>query len=317
MTSLDLKACNKCHVQVGIYKRDYSGEILCKACFLISMENKVKKTMNSFSMVKHGDKLAVAVSGGKDSLTLLYILNKISQSTASNITAITVDEGISGYRDESVQIVKEFCSKLKIENRIVSYQDLFSIGIDEAMTARGSTKISSCSMCGTFRRRAIDLLAEWSGADVVATGHNLDDHIQSFFINVFSGDIERIGWSYPAPVEYGTRGIRKVKPLIGLYEKEIIFYALQRGIPFQSIECPYMHESIRTEIRKFLNQLEESRPGLKYNIYNSVLKISAGLKAQTSHKELTKCLLCERQSTNKICSVCKTISMLSGPSDKK
>src|SRR5436309_16121268 len=91
MTSLNLEECNKCRARVGIYKRNYSGEILCKACFLLSVENKVKKTMNCFSMVKHGEKLAVAVSGGKDSLTLLYILNKISQSMANTITAITVD----------------------------------------------------------------------------------------------------------------------------------------------------------------------------------------------------------------------------------
>lgn len=317
MTSLNLEECNKCRERVGIYKRNYSGEILCKACFLLSVESKVKKTMNCFSMVKHGDKLAVAVSGGKDSLTLLYILNKISQSMANTITAITVDEGIGGYRSESIQIVKEFCSNLNIENRIVSYEDLFGIGIDEAMAIRSSTKVTSCSVCGTFRRRAIDLLAEWNGANVVATGHNLDDHIQSFFINVFSGDVDRIGWSYPRPVEYGTSGIRKIKPLLALYEKEIIFYALHQNIPFQSLECPYMNESIRTEIRNFLNQLEETRPGIKYNIYNSVLKISAGLKSQTSHKGSTKCLVCQRQSTNKICSVCKTVVMLSGQSSKK
>jgi cytoplasmic tRNA 2-thiolation protein 1 len=78
-----------------------------------------------------------------------------------------------------------------------------------------------------------------------------------------------------------------------------------------------MNESIRTEIRNFLNQLEETRPGIKYNIYNSVLKISAGLKSQISHKGSTKCLVCQRQSTNKICSVCKTVAMLSGQSSKK
>jgi cytoplasmic tRNA 2-thiolation protein 1 len=311
MSSLNLEGCNKCKMNVAVYKRNYSGEVLCRSCFLNSIENKVKKTIGKFSMVKYGDKVAVAVSGGKDSLTLLYILHKVfDYNTRGKLIAITADEGIDGYRDESLQIVKEFCSRLKIENRTLSYRDLFGLDMDESIMLRDSTKISSCSICGTFRRRAIDLLAESCGVDVVATAHNLDDHVQSFLMNTFSGDIERIGWSFPEPVEYGLHGIKKIKPFIGLYEQEIIFYALHQEIPFQSAECPYMHESIRTEVRQFLNKLEESHPGIKYNMYNSVLKISEGLKNQTSVKRSAKCLVCERQSTSEICSVCKTLQIL-------
>jgi cytoplasmic tRNA 2-thiolation protein 1 len=310
-TQLNLPDCNKCKRNIAVYKRNYSGEILCKSCFTKSIEEKVRKTLSKFSMVQYGDRIAVAVSGGKDSLTLLYILNKILDGNARNrLTAITVDEGIEGYRDESLQIVKDFCSRLKIESRVLSFRESFGIGMDEALLLRSSQKISSCSICGTFRRRAIDMLSESCGVNVVATAHNLDDHIQSFFINTFSGDTARIGWSYPEPVEYGLHGIKKVKPFIGLYEQEIVFYALHHEIPFQSAECPYMHESIRTELRKFLNNLEDSHPGIKYNIYNSVLKVSEGLRNQRSVKRYTNCSVCERQSTSEICSVCHTQRIL-------
>ena len=158
--------------------------------------------------------------------------------------------------------------------------------MDEAMKLRKSEKTSSCSMCGTFRRRALDVLSESCGADVIATGHNLDDHIQTFFINMFSGDVERIGWTYPEPVEYGSSGIKKIKPFLGLYEQEIIFYALQRNIPFQSEECPYMNESIRSDIRLFLNRLEISHPGVKYSMVQFCPQNFRGIKESKYYQKI-------------------------------
>jgi cytoplasmic tRNA 2-thiolation protein 1 len=131
MNSLALQICNKCNKNDAIYKRYYSGEILCKSCFLRSVEHKVKKTIAKFSMVKYGEIVAIAVSGGKDSLTLLYILSQIFKLNESGkLIAVTVDEGIDGYRDESLRIVKEFCSELEVENRIMSYKELFGTGMD-------------------------------------------------------------------------------------------------------------------------------------------------------------------------------------------
>ena len=115
-------------------------------------------------MIKHGDRVAVAVSGGKDSLALLNILKNTLQGIDPELIAITVDEGIQGYRDESLNIVKNFCSMIGVENKVVSFSELFGISMDNAMEIRPSEKISSCSMCGTFRRRAIDLFIRihWS-----------------------------------------------------------------------------------------------------------------------------------------------------------
>src|ERR687887_2334210 len=276
-----LPACNKCRDGLSIYRRAYSGECLCKKCFLYSIEEKTARTMSKFSMLNYNDRLAVAVSGGKDSLSLLYIMKKIfNRHDHSELIAIMIDEGIKGYRNEALQIVKDFCSDLKVEIKILSYKDLFGIDMDEAMMLRSSSskKITSCSICGTLRRRAIDMAAESIGANVIATAHNLDDQVQTFLINILAGDIERIGWIYPEPVQYGINGLKKIKPVIEIYEHEIVFYALQQEIPFQSEECPYMHESIRTDLREFLNNLEKCRPGIKYNAYKSMIKISKNMK---------------------------------------
>ncbi|MFL6493467.1 MAG: ATP-binding protein [Nitrososphaera sp.] len=191
-------------------------------------------------MIEYGDKVAVAVSGGKDSLSLLYVLKMLFEQHPNNhneLVAVTIDEGIKGYRDESLQIVKDFCSKFHIESKVLSYQSLFGIDMDKAVVQRPSQKISSCSICGTFRRRAIDIAAETVGAKVVATAHNMDDQLQTFMINLLAGDVERVGWIYPEPLQYTQNGIKKIKPFVEIYEYEIAFYALQRDIPFQSEEC--------------------------------------------------------------------------------
>src|SRR5215217_6498723 len=221
----------------------------CNKCFLQSIEEKAAKTMSKFSMLDYNDRVAVAVSGGKDSLALLFVMKKIFEKhDRSDIIAITIDEGIEGYRNESLQIVKEFCSDLKIESKILSYKNLFGIDMDKAMMTRPSDKMTSCSMCGTFRRRAIDLAAESVGANIIATAHNLDDQLQTFTINLFAGDIERIAWIYPEPVQYGS----------------------------------------------------------------NVLKISKSMKSVSLIHTPKKCSVCRRDSTGDICSVCRTVGILTG-----
>lgn len=278
-----------------------------------SIESKVAKTISKYSMIEYGDKVAVGVSGGKDSLSLLYILKMLFDQHPNNgneLVAITIDEGINGYRDESLQIVKDFCAQLGIGSKILSYESLFGIDMDQAMVQRSSQKMSSCSMCGTFRRRAIDIAAETVEADIVATAHNMDDQLQTFMINLLAGDVERIGWIYPEPVQYTQAGMKKVKPFVEIYEYEIAFYALQRGIPFQSEDCPYMNESIRTDLREFFNRLERDHPGIKYNAYRSMTKISKVLRSSMPPSETKKCSRCGRVSTGDICSVCKTLNIL-------
>jgi cytoplasmic tRNA 2-thiolation protein 1 len=302
--------CSKCEKAESVFHRSYSGEYLCKKCFMRSIEEKTAKTISKFSMMQHGDRVAIGVSGGKDSLSLLYVLKKLFDDHDNNneLVAVTIDEGIKGYRDESLQIVSDFCAKLGVESKVLSYKSLFGVDMDEAMVLRPSEKMSSCSMCGTFRRRAIDIAAESVGADVVATAHNMDDQLQTFMINLLAGDVERIGWIYPEPVQYAT-GMKKIKPFIEIYEYEIAFYALQREIPFQSEECPYMNESIRTDLREFFNKMEKDHPGIKYNAYNSMMKVSKILR-NAPQSEGRKCSMCGRDSTGETCSVCKTVSVL-------
>jgi uncharacterized protein (TIGR00269 family) len=297
--------CDKCQ-NTAVYTRKYSGESLCSECFSKSILRKAAKTISKYRMIKNDDLVCVGVSGGKDSLVLLDTLKKMSQSHNFKIIAVTIDEGIPGYRDEALDIVKEFCTKLDVEFKTYSYKDLFDMTLSESLELRDSEKTSSCSICGTFRRRALDHAAKEIGANVIATGHNLDDTLQTFLINTLSGDTSKIGWMNP---ENEGRELRKIKPLSEIYESEIVFYAFTNNLPFQSEPCPHMNEGIRTEIREFLNSLEDRRSGIKNNMYHSILKISNIIKA-ADVKEKRNCQVCGNECSGIICSVCSMISNL-------
>jgi len=297
--------CDHCE-NIVVYSRKYSGANLCSKCFSNSIIHKTERTISKYNMINSGEIVGVAVSGGKDSLSLLHVLKRISLVHNFKLKAITVDEGIPGYRDEALKIVEEFCKKLDVEHKVYSYRDLFGTTLEQSLDLRSNEKISSCSICGILRRRAIDFGAIDLGVDVIATGHNLDDMLQTFIINIISGDTKKIGWMDPDTSE---NKMRKIKPMCEIYENEIVFYAFTNEIPFQSEECPHMNEGIRTEIRNFLNSLEKTHSGIKNNMYKSVLKISSTLKA-SGNSEWKICSKCGNECTGKICSVCKTLTNL-------
>ena len=297
--------CDKCE-NTAVYSRRYSGENLCSQCFSNSILHKAAKTISKYKMIKNNELVCVAVSGGKDSLVLLDILNKMSKTHNFRIFAVTIDEGIPGYRDEALEIVENFCTQLNIQHKTFSYKKIFDLTLTESLELRNDQKLSSCSICGTFRRRALDHAAKTINADTIATGHNLDDNLQTFLINILSGDAKKIGWMDP---DTSSNKVRKIKPLSEIYESEIVFYAFTNNLPFQTEPCPHMNEGIRTEIREFLNSLELNHDGIKNNMYRTILKISQFMK-ESNHKEKRMCLVCGNQCTSRICSVCNMLTNL-------
>ena len=276
-------ACGACGSAPAAYARAYSGERLCAACFTRSIERKAARTISRYSMIRESDRsVCVAVSGGKDSLALLRVLHRMSERRRFAVSAVTIDEGIPGYRDEALGIVERYCGSLGVECAVHSYRDLFGTTLDEALRRRDGPKApTSCSICGTLRRRAIDMAGAEAGADVVATAHNLDDTLQTFLINVMSGDTDRIGRMVPG--SSGARGggaaPRRIQPFCEIYEQEIVFFAFVNGIPFQTEPCPHMNEGVRTGLREFLNGLEAEHAGSKNSMYRSVMRLAEAVAA--------------------------------------
>jgi cytoplasmic tRNA 2-thiolation protein 1 len=297
-----MSVCTRCGGK-PFYARRYSGETLCAACFSDSIAEKTKRSVSKYRMFGPHARIAVAVSGGKDSLSLLKVLCELYLPRRNEIIAISVDEGVAGYRDEALEHARAVAEELDVEHVVVSYKDLFGFSLDEALDWKEERPISSCSFCGVFRRRAIDEAAARANATVVATAHNLDDYIQTFMMNLMHSDVERLGWLDPAYVD-DSFPVRRVKPFIEIYEEEVALYAFLAGVPFQSVSCPYMHEGLRSEVRDYLNEMEANHPGMKNVLLRSSLDVISRF-AHTSEKESVPCRRCGRPSSNSLCNVCR------------
>ena len=148
------ETCSFCH-DSAVYSREYEGVSFCGKCFRHAIEEKVRRTVTKHAMLSYDDHIAIAVSGGKDSLTLLNILVKLERKfPRSKLTAICVDEGIEGYRDEALDLAAKECKRLDVKQIVVSYRDLFGTTTDE-IVKRDLGK-TPCSYCGVLRRKAIN-----------------------------------------------------------------------------------------------------------------------------------------------------------------
>jgi uncharacterized protein (TIGR00269 family) len=297
-----MPGCTRCGGK-GFYTRRYSGETICPSCFRDSIVEKTRRTVSKYKMIKAGERVAVAVSGGKDSLSLLKVLNELYTPRRNEIVAVSVDEGVAGYREEALGHARSVAEEIGVEQIVVSYKDLFGFSLDEALDWEADRDVSACSFCGVFRRRAIDEAAVKANATVVATAHNLDDYVQTFMMNLMHGDISRLGWLDPSYID-PSFPVRRVKPFMEIYEEEIALYAFQTGVPFQSVSCPYMHEGLRSEVRDYLNTMEANHPGIKNVLLRSSLDVISRY-ANAHGKESVPCSICGKPSSNGLCSVCR------------
>jgi len=304
--------CTACKRREAVYFRPYSGERLCKKCFIKSIEEKTRATISKYEMFEFDDRIAVGVSGGKDSTSLLYVLEKIEREfPKSTLVAVTVDEGIKGYRDEALKIARKNCEKLNVEHHVVSFKELFGYKLDEIveLMKKREAELSPCAYCGVLRRRALNIAAREVDADKLATAHSLDDEVQTILINILHGGPLRLARAKPVTEEVHEKLVRRVKPFCEIPEREIAFYAYLKNIEFQSFPCPYAPQALRSEIRIILNRLEERHPGMKYTIFRSIERIRPALE-RIAEKELKECRICGEPTTGEICKVCELLQEL-------
>lgn len=301
--------CDLCHRREAFFFRVYSGVKLCKQCFVKSIEDRTRATISKYGMFKFDDKIALGVSGGKDSVSLLHILAKIEREYAkAELVAITVDEGIKGYRDEALKIAEENCRKLGVEHVTVSFRKLFGYTFDEMvrrLKRKSEVRQTPCAFCGVMRRKALNVAAREIGADKLATAHTLDDETQTMLLNIFHGDVLRIAKEKPVTDEVHPKLVRRIKPLCEVPEKETALYAYVKGIKFQDIPCPYASEALRNDARMILDGLEAKHPGIMFTIFNSVERIRPALEMLAKEEGLGECSECGEPTTDKVCRTCQ------------
>jgi uncharacterized protein (TIGR00269 family) len=306
--------CSACKTQEAFYHRHYSGEMLCKKCFTKSIDAKVRATITRYHMLKFDDHLAVAVSGGKDSLSLLNILAKMRRfRPKTTLTAVTVDEGIKGYREEALEITAENCRKLDIAHHVVSFKELYGFTLDEIIhraRSRDKTELTACAYCGVLRRKAINTGARQVHATKVATAHTLDDEAQTVLMNIFHGDIQRLAKEKPVTSEVHPLLVQKIKPFCEVPEKESALYAYVKKIRFQDTPCPYASEALRNDVRWMLNRMEAKHAGTKFTVLRAIERLRPALE-ETSRKEAFKtCVECGEPSASDICKTCEMLRQI-------
>ncbi|MFA4661913.1 TIGR00269 family protein [Pyrococcus kukulkanii] len=299
--------CSRCGRE-AVYFARYEGRYYCHKHFNELVEGKVKRTIRKYRMIKRGERIGVAVSGGKDSVVLLHLLAKLRKKFPFEIVAITIDEGIKGYRDKSVEVAKKNAELLGIEHHIYRFKDYIGFTLDETveiMGARGE-RLGACSYCGVWRRWLLNKAAEELKVDKLALGLNLDDEVQVFLMNLMRGDVARLGRTGPYYEVIHEGLVPRIKPLREVPEKEIVLYAVLNNIEVDLSECPYAVEAFRAEIRDWLNEMEEKHPGTKYQLLRSYDKIFP-LLAKTYAKEvkLNRCKLCGQPTSGEICKACQ------------
>jgi uncharacterized protein (TIGR00269 family) len=289
--------------------REYEGVKFCSKCYREAIEERFRRTVIRHKMLEYNDHVAVAVSGGKDSLTLLNLLVKLEgRFPRTKITAVSVDEGIDGYRDEALDLARRACDRLGVRQVVVSYRELFGITTDEIARMRlGQTP---CSYCGVFRRKAINKAAGMVGATKIATAHNLDDEVQTILLNMLHGDPMRIVRSGPVLRDPRGKFLPRIKPLRDVPEKEIVLYAYLNGIEFQSVECPHGHEALRNDIRAFLNQMEQKHPGSKFTLQRTAERLRELLVETSPVQELHQCERCGDPTPNQLCEACLMLELI-------
>ncbi len=297
--------CSRCDRRAVYYQR-HSNRHLCKRHFIEDFERRVKVAVRKFRMIEKNDKIAIALSGGKDSVTLTYVLNKLYGVRRDlEFVAITIDEGIEDYRPPTVEIARKISKQLGIEHIVVSFKDNFGMTLDE-MVEIGEKK--PCTYCGVFRKYLLNKTAREIGATKLATGHNLDDETQTILLNFLNADIERLARLIPQRVQEGL--VMRIKPFREVYEKEVVVYGMLHNLPMSFDECPYSHFPVRAAVRDFLYDFENKYPGRKYSVLRSFEKLIPCLKQMYPQIELNRCEKCGEPTPRKVCQACKLLEEL-------
>ncbi|MBI1968670.1 TIGR00269 family protein [Candidatus Woesearchaeota archaeon] len=303
----DFCGCYKCPEKAVIALQH--GE-LCKKHFLSYFEEKVFTTIKKHDLLNRKDTICVAASGGKDSLTVLYLTKKFLKKNQfpSLLFALVVDEGIAGYREHTLRDLETFCKKQHIALKKVSFRKAFGATLDEANPKiNKGTKKKPCAICGVWRRSLLNRHAREAGATKLVTGHNLDDEAQAILMNMFkanSGLAASLGPKSGIKEREGF--VPRVKPLYFCTEKETRLYAFLKGFTVNFAECPNAREGFRMAIRDFLNEFEGQYKGTTQGIVNSFLEILPLLKEKARQDTALPqaCERCGEPARQAVCQAC-------------
>ncbi|MEC4672587.1 MAG: ATP-binding protein [Nitrospirota bacterium] len=302
--------CKKCPHQAAINLPRHNIA-LCKTCFTEFVHTQVARAIKSQRMFAPTDRILVAVSGGKDSLTLWGILLKLGYQA----DALYLDLGIGDYSIQSHQKVEHFnetvARALGAKLHIHTLADNEGAGVKELATMMHRP---TCSTCGTMKRYHFNRTALEKDYDVMATGHNLDDEAARLLGNVLHWQTEFLDKQTPTLPASMDGFAKKVKPLYRLTEREMAAYAVINKISYIVEECPMAKGSKMLIYKDVLNRLEAESPGTKQTFYWKFLDKQAKEATSTAtiteqdQRRLHPCQSCGQPTSTEVCTYCKMMA---------
>jgi uncharacterized protein (TIGR00269 family) len=283
----------------------------CPDHFLRMCRDQVAKAIEQFDMLSPGQRVLVAISGGKDSLAVWDILRDLGYEADGFCIGLGIGDADGGYSDTSTAHAVAFAESRGWPLEVIGLREEHGFDVP---TAAHVTRRVPCSACGLSKRHLFDDAARRGGYDVVVTGHNLDDEAAVLFGNVLRWDAEYLGRQLPV-LEARDGFPKKVKPLVRLGERETAAWCVIRGIDYQVEECPMAAGNKHLGYKEALNGVEEASPGTKHAFYFGFLDRAAErfrADATPASGELGRCERCGAPTTGEVCAFCKLVDRTAG-----
>jgi len=277
--------------------------------FVEEFEERVKNTIKEYNLINKKDKAVVACSGGKDSTTTLYLLNKFGY----NVKALIIDLLIGEWSKKNLNNVKKFCKEHKIKLYIVNMRKEFGYSICYIRSGiQKKVKLNNCAICGVIKRWILNKKARELGATKLVTGHNLNDEAETFLMNFFKGNPKLNFVLGPKNgIINNKRFVRRIKPLYFCTNEEVKKYSKKMNLPIIYDPCPCSKGAFRSNVRKFIFELKKQNPKIKENIVENSLKIREIFrKNYIANEKLRYCEICNEPSRNNICKRCELLHIL-------
>lgn len=290
--------CRRCKVPAEVALPSHNTAF-CRDCFLVYFSRQVENAIRRHALFTRKDRVLVALSGGKDSLSLMLQLADMG----FDVTGLHVDLGIPKSSESARAKVEGFCADRGLKLQVVELERKgLAIPLVKAAVHR-----PVCSICGKIKRHYFNKTALEGGFTALATGHNLDDEVARLFANTLRWDQGYLGDQGPClPDESGFA--RKVKPLYRLSEFETAAFAFLRGIGHHKDACPYSPGASFTGHKRLWNDLEWKSPGSKVSFYEGFLERGRPAFAALERKSgftLNPCSACGAPTSQELCGVCR------------
>ena len=310
--------CDRCGREAVTYAA-YSGAHLCETHLRQSVERRVRRRIRTDGLLPDWatpeDPVTwlIGLSGGKDSAVLTHILAEtFGEDPRVELLALSIHEGIAGYRDESLDAAQALVADRPVEYVHRSYDEEFDVRMDQ-VSAADPWDMAPCAYCGVFRRDILSEVARERDADLLLTGHNLDDEAETALMNIFEGDVAQMAQHYDAslaPFDEREAGpfVPRAKPLRDVPESEIALYARVSDIPAHIAECPYASESFRGTVRDLLLELEADHPGTRHSVmsgYEELARLAAENQRRGSDGPSGVCSVCGNPTDRDVCRTCE------------